>query len=131
MNTKTPLFCFLMFFLFFGIENIFSQKAQFVNQAGLIPINENYGKSSSNGNVSDETKTLFSQVDGTFQVQLLHEDYKVLFSKNLYQMIIDKRLEDQDVFVTLDENSILFIPSSQKIRSINFEKLSQTIFIKR
>ena len=46
-------------------------------------------------------------------------------------MIIDKRLEDQDVFVTLDENSILFIPSSQKIRSMNFEKLSQTIFIKR
>lgn len=131
MSTKIPLFCFLMFFLFFGINNIYSQKAQFVNQADLIPINENYGKSSFNGNVSEDIKTLFSQIDGTFQVQMLHKDYKVLFSKNLYQMIIDKRLEDQDVFVTLDENSILFIPSSQKIRSMNFEKLPQTIFIKR
>jgi hypothetical protein len=133
MNSKSSLFSFLILFLLFGIgfNNVYSQKIQIVKSTDLIPINDDFGKSSSENNVLEETKSLFVQLDGTFQLQLLKNDYKIIFSKNLYQMIKDNRLEDQDVSITLDENSMLFIPSSQKIRSINFEKLPQIVFIKQ
>ena len=67
----------------------------------------------------------FANLEGTYQIQILKPEYKVLFSESLLEKIKTLRKEDEDVIVVLDDYSKLYLPSLNKIKSSNFVKLPQ------
>ena len=112
-----------LFCLFFGfISFSYSQKIQVINEV-VEPINL-----TSSGKYLNKIEMLerdFANLDGTYQIQILKPEYKVLFSESLLDKIKTLRKEDEDVVVILDDYSKLYLPSINKIKSSNFVKLPQ------
>lgn len=104
----------------------YSQKYQAVQQS-LIPENldQMYKKPTQKASVSN----LFKEIDGTYQIQCLVPDYKILLSEALYNKILASRKADVAVYVELDNNSRLFLPSANEIKRKDFNKLSNSIYI--
>jgi hypothetical protein len=104
----------------------YSQKYQVVQQ-GLVPenLNEMNRKQSQGAFVNN----LFAEIDGTYQIQYLVPDYKILFSEALYNKIKENRKADVDSYIELDKNSRLFLPSANEIKKRDFNKLSNSIYI--
>lgn len=112
-----------LFCLFFGfISFSYSQKIQVMNEV-VEPINL-----TSAGKYLNKIEMLerdFADLEGTYQIQILKPEYKVLFSESLLDKIKTLRKEDEDVIVILDDYSKLYLPSINKIKSSNFVKLPQ------
>jgi hypothetical protein len=112
-----------LFCLFFGfISFSYSQKIQVINEV-VEPINL-----TSAGKYLNKIEMLerdFANLEGTYQIQILKPEYKVLFSESLLEKIKTLRKEDEDVIVVLDDYSKLYLPSLNKIKSSNFVKLPQ------
>lgn len=110
-----------LFCLFFGfISFSYSQKIQVMNEV-VEPINL-----TSAGKYLNKIEMLerdFADLEGTYQIQILKPEYKVLFSESLLDKIKTLRKEDEDVIVILDDYSKLYLPSINKIKSSNFVKL--------
>lgn len=112
-----------LFCLFFGfISFSYSQKIQVINEV-VEPINlTSAGKYLSKIEMLERD---FANLEGTYQIQILKPEYKVLFSESLLDKIKTLRKEDEDVIVILDDYSKLYLPSINKIKSSNFVKLPQ------
>lgn len=112
-----------LFCLFFGfISFSYSQKIQVMNEV-VEPINlTSAGKYLSKIEMLERD---FANLEGTYQIQILKPEYKVLFSESLLDKIKTLRKEDEDVIVILDDYSKLYLPSINKIKSSNFVKLPQ------
>lgn len=106
----------------------YAQKYQVVQQ-GLIPENLEAMNRKPNDSQSAAVKSLFAEIDGTYQIQFLSPDYKMLLSQTLYNKIKESRKQDVDVILELDANSRLFLPSANKIKKKDFNKLSNSIYI--
>lgn len=91
-------------------------------QYELAPVNlEEMNGHSATANSS--LKNLFNEVKGTFQIQISDSNYKPLLSQNIYNLIIEKRQLSQDVFISIDDKSILYLPSKTKIQKHDFKPL--------
>lgn len=114
-----------LFCLFFGfISFSYSQKIQVMNEV-VEPINlTSAGKYLSKIEMLERD---FANLEGTYQIQILKPEYKVLFSESLLDKIKTLRKEDEDVIVILDDYSKLYLPSINKIKSSNFVKLPQLL----
>lgn len=104
----------------------YSQKYQVVEQ-GLVP--ENLAEMNKKPNQVSILNSLFSEIEGTYQVQCLVPDYKIMLSQALYDKIKQNRKADEDVYIELDKNSRLFLPSANQIKRSDFHKLSSSIYI--
>jgi hypothetical protein len=110
------IFCLVLMFS----STAYSQKYRVVQQ-GLVP--ENLDQMNKPLKAGSSIDNLFKSIEGTYQIECLKADYKVLLSESLYQKIISSRKEDQDVYVQLDEHSRLFLPSNTSIKLLGFKKL--------
>ena len=117
-----------MFFLFFTTIG-FSQKNVNLIQ-GQVPINIEEMSRSGLQQSSNSTSTiaLFKSIEGTYQIQIKDSEYKVMFSKFIYELIQTKRLKSEDVYLQLDKKSTLYLPSLDKLKSINFKELKSSIY---
>jgi hypothetical protein len=116
------VFCLLFVFS----TSVYSQKYQIVEK-GLIP--ENLKEMNKKPNLNTDLINLFSEIEGTYQVQCWVSDYKIMLSQALYDTIVKNRRLDEDVYVELDVNSRLFLPSVNQIKKNDFNKLSQSIYL--
>lgn len=82
---------------------------------------------------SEKTKlnTLLSELEGTYQFQITKSDYKPVLSIELLENIKNSRTENQDIYLTIDEFTKLFIPSRSSMGLNNFEKLERIIYISK
>lgn len=115
-------FCLILMFS----STAYSQKYQVVEQ-GLVP--ENLNEMNKKPNQNTVLNSLFSEIEGTYQVQCLVSDYKIMLSQALYDKIKQNRKPDEDVYIELDKNSRLFLPSANQIKKSDFNKLSTSIYI--
>ncbi|MGX7668406.1 hypothetical protein [Flavobacterium pedocola] len=114
-------FCIILIFS----STAYSQKYQVVEQ-GLVP--ENLDQMNKTQKAGSTIVDLFKKVEGTYQVQCFKKDYTILQSEALYQKIVSLRKEDQDVYIDLDVNSRLFLPSNASVKAIGFKKLETILY---
>lgn len=83
--------------------------------------------------VSEKAKfnNLLTELEGTYQFQITKTDYKPVLSIELLENIKNSRTEDQDIYLTIDEFTKLFIPSKSSMEVNNFKKLERIIYISK
>lgn len=74
---------------------------------------------------------LLKELEGTYQFQITKSDYKPVLSVELLENIKNSRTENQDIYLTIDEFTKLFIPSRSSMGLNNFEKLERIIYISK
>lgn len=86
----------------------------------------------SNNSIDSKTKftSLMNDLDGTFQFQIKKQDYRPLLTIEILESIRDSRKISEDIYLELDEYIKVFIPSSNKINSIDFVSLDQFVELK-
>lgn len=82
----------------------------------------------SSENESHKSVSDLEKINGTFQFQITKNDHKVLLYKDLASEIESSRLENEDVYRSIDEFVTLFIPSKSKIVSSDFSKLEMFLY---
>lgn len=119
-NTYLKRIVYILVLLFGFITNSFAQKNQTINE-GSTPINRK-----DDGSYMSEKemfKNNLKKIEGTYQIQVSKSEYTIPISESLYNIILSQRKENEDVYLVLDENSSLFLPSRIKINEIGFKKL--------
>ena len=106
----------------------YGQKNKNLNK-GEVPINiEEMNNASNNKNNSSTLRDLFLKVEGTYQIQTSDSKYKVLLTNDIYELVQNRRLINKDLYLLLDSKSTLYLPSSNKLKSVNFKKLKSSIY---
>jgi len=118
-------FLTLLFVMFsaltYGQKNINSQE-------GLIPENLEEMNRTTEVSSTESLKSLFKAITGTYQIQVSDANYKALMSRPLFNLIVESRLKDLDVTLNLDDKSVLYLPSYNKIEKSSFTKLKLSIY---
>ena len=115
-------------FIFFTTVG-FSQKNVNLIQ-GQVPLNIAEMSRSGEKQLSNSTSSiaLFKSIEGTYQVQIKDSGYKAMLSKPIYDLIQNRRLKSEDVYIVLDSKSTLYLPSFNKLESVSFKKLKSSIY---
>ncbi len=59
------------------------------------------------------TKSLYEELEGTFQIIISNPEYKVLYTRAMLETIKSSRLPDQNVHIAWDEFTTILIFSSE------------------
>jgi len=118
--------------LFFMVVTAFSygQKNKYTLKA-MVPEKLEVVEGISNINSSASLKSLFSAIDGTYQIQITDANYNALLSQSLYDKIVVSRKKYEDVSLVLDNKSKLFLPAYSKIEKSSFMKLKKSIYLNK
>lgn len=121
------LFQFIILLFFTGLS--YGQKNINLIQ-GEIPLNLNEMNRTSVQQLKSTTsvKDLFLSIKGVYQIQVTEIGYKAMLSKPLYELIQNSRLKNDDVYLILDSKSTLYLPSFNKLESVNFKRLKSSIY---
>lgn len=97
----------------------------------LTPLVQQSISVGSTDNEKTKLNNLLTELEGTYQFQITKLDYKPVLSTELLENIKSSRTEDQDIYLTIDEYTKLFIPSKSSMELNNFEKLERIIYISK
>lgn len=116
-----------MFFALFSCFSFGQKNKNIQKQNRLTPVNlqEMNGHSTSS---NSSLKKTFDDIKGTFQVQISNSNYTILLNQHIYNLIIEKRQQYQDVYVPIDDKSVLYLPSKSKIQDNGFKPLKTSIY---
>jgi hypothetical protein len=118
----------LLFVLFTAFT--FGQKNKYTLKV-MSPEKLEVAEGVSNTNNSVSLKSLFKAIDGTYQIQISDENYKMLLSQSLYNKIVLNRKNDVDVSLSLDDKSTLFLPAYNNVKESSFKKLKKSIYLNK
>lgn len=85
-------------------------------------------ENSQNTLVNSSPIELFKDLIGTFQIQVSDSKYNVLLNQNIYNLIQENRQPYKDVLLTIDDKSVLYLPSMDKIKKHDFISLKPSIY---
>ena len=66
-----------------------------------------------------------TDLTGTFQFQVKSLEHKVLRNEDFEFMVESNRKETEDVYIRLDDDVVLYIPSRQKIQQPGYQRLTE------
>lgn len=75
-------------------------------------------------------KELWKGIEGSYQFVISKESYQIVHSKSLYDLIMSSRKKDEDIRMTIDEYTVLFLPAENTLSSSSFVELEPVIYSK-
>jgi hypothetical protein len=108
---KLPMKSYVLFFMLFGLSTLSSAQADL------------------SADKVHELQELKSNLEGTFQIQMIDSRALPTIELSLFEEIQNKRSQIDDTFIELSANSRVFIPSFQEIESSSFEPLEYVSYL--
>jgi hypothetical protein len=124
---KRKLSILTMFLALFTCLSYGQKNKHIQKQHGLTSISMTE-ENSQNTLVNSSPKELFKDLIGTFQIQVSDSKYNVLLNQNIYNLIQENRQPYKDVLLTIDDKSVLYLPSMNKIKKHDFISLKPSIY---
>ena len=77
----------------------------------------------------DAYKATIENLRGTYQFRVSKHGYSMLMSPDLLRLIIAERKQNEDVTISIDEHTNIFIPSETVISDPSFTPLDQIVYV--
>lgn len=119
----------VLFCLISITQNAFGQSREKTKNAPRVLTLEN--PQSTNVDSKFYLKNLKEELQGTYQIQISEPNYSVVITKQILERIQNERLQNEDVYLELDEHSKVFVPSKDNIQGANFTPLATSLHISK
>jgi len=108
---QLPMKSYVLFFMLFGLSTLSSAQADLSTEK------------------VHELQELKSNLEGTYQIQMIDSRALPTIQLSLFEEIQNKRSQTNDTFIELSGNCRVFIPSHQEIESSTFKPLEYVTYL--